>query len=388
MSDLRADRSAKTGLLLLGTLYALLLLAPNLFGRYELFIDELYYIACSKRLALGYVDHPPLSVFILCVIRSLFGDSPVALRLLPALAGGASVVWTGMLAHRFGAGPFGQMLAGLAVAAAAIPTLFFGFYSMNAFEFLLWTVGAYVLACQARAPNGEGWLAFGFLAGIALLNKHTFVLFALGLAVGLLATPARRAFADRRLWGGVALASILLLPNLLWQSAHGWPSLEFYANADLKKSLSIPAGEVLLQQILFMNPVNVLVWVAGIVYLLFCREGRPWRHMGWAFVVLLALIIVSRKSRPDRIAGAYPIALAAGAVVWERISAHAGWTWIRAVLPAALLVAAAALAPLTFPVLPPEALAKYAEKSGIVPQVEAGEGKKSRLPQWMADRFD
>ncbi|MEO8168065.1 MAG: hypothetical protein ABI623_07455, partial [bacterium] len=53
---------------------------------YGYFRDEFYYLACSEHLAFGYVDQPPLSIFLLALNRILFGDSLVALQLMPALA--------------------------------------------------------------------------------------------------------------------------------------------------------------------------------------------------------------------------------------------------------------------------------------------------------------
>ena len=47
---------------------------------YGYFRDELYYIACSKHLALGYVDEPPLSIAILALNRWILGDSLQAMR--------------------------------------------------------------------------------------------------------------------------------------------------------------------------------------------------------------------------------------------------------------------------------------------------------------------
>src|SRR5882724_5063044 len=64
-------------------------------GRYGYFRDELYYIACGRHLAFGYVDQPPLSVLLLRLSQLLLGDSLFAIRLLPALAGAAIV------AHRY-----------------------------------------------------------------------------------------------------------------------------------------------------------------------------------------------------------------------------------------------------------------------------------------------
>ena len=45
-------------------------------GQYGYFRDELYYIACSKHLAFGYVDMAPLAPFLLRICRAIFGDFP------------------------------------------------------------------------------------------------------------------------------------------------------------------------------------------------------------------------------------------------------------------------------------------------------------------------
>jgi hypothetical protein len=74
---------AVLSLLALVKLLVHLLTAEN----YGYFRDELYYIAASERLDLGYVDFPPLVALVAALVRATLGDSLLALRLLPALAG-------------------------------------------------------------------------------------------------------------------------------------------------------------------------------------------------------------------------------------------------------------------------------------------------------------
>src|SRR5215216_5656880 len=66
-------------------------------GRYGYFRDELYYIACGQHLAFGYVDQPPLSILLVRLSQILLGNSLFAIRLLPALAGAATVALTGAI---------------------------------------------------------------------------------------------------------------------------------------------------------------------------------------------------------------------------------------------------------------------------------------------------
>ena len=79
-------------------------------------------------------DHPPLSIVVLAGVRSLLGDSVVAVRLMPALLFGLMLWLAARLAGAMGGGRFAQSLAALSVAVAPMYMALTGFYSMNAFE--------------------------------------------------------------------------------------------------------------------------------------------------------------------------------------------------------------------------------------------------------------
>jgi len=364
---------------------------------YGYHIDELYYIACARRLAWGFVDHPPLAPALLAPVVGLLGDSLAAIRLLPALAGAATMLLTGWAAARLGAGRWGQLVAAGAVLTVPVFQVLFGVFSVNAFEFLLWTGCLAILIEIELRGEPRLWLAFGALAGLALLNKHTTAVLAVGLAAGLLLTSARRHLTGRWLWLGAGVAALIFLPNLLWQIAHDWPSLEFYRNAAAEKNLPTPPLGVLVHQLRFFGPTTVPLWGAGLFALLAGRLGRSLRHLGWLYLTLLVLLAVSQQARPDRIAGVYPILFAAGAAYLEpRLLGSGGgspgrrWPggrWLAVALPALIALGGLLTLPPTNPVLPPAVTARYAGALGMVPQIESGAGKTSELPQWLADRF-
>jgi len=93
-------------------------------GRYGIFRDELYYLACAEHLDWGYVDQPPLIVLFTWFADHVFGSSLFGLRLLPAIAGAALVWMTGKLTREMGGGRFAQAVAALAVIAVPIFLVF------------------------------------------------------------------------------------------------------------------------------------------------------------------------------------------------------------------------------------------------------------------------
>jgi hypothetical protein len=88
-------------------------------GRYGFQQDELYFIEAGRHLAFGYVDQPPM-VPLLSRVTGVLGVSPAAVRVIPALAGGAVVVAAPRFAALLGASRFGRVLAALATACAPV----------------------------------------------------------------------------------------------------------------------------------------------------------------------------------------------------------------------------------------------------------------------------
>ncbi|MBE0567873.1 MAG: glycosyltransferase family 39 protein [Krumholzibacteria bacterium] len=364
----------------------LIFLLPGMLGAYGMFIDEYYYASCAARPDWGYVDHPPGAPLALNVSLALLGEGLLALRLPAALLGASLVLGVGLLSRRLGADHWGQAVACLAIVAAPIYQIIFGVFAMNAFEVVLWfAVGWTVIEVERRrAPRL--WLLVGLLVGTALMFKHTSVLLVAALAIGLVVTPGRRHLRGRYLWLGALLSLVLLGPNLIWQASHGWPSLEFYRNADLSKNIETPVHIGFLLQVLVTGPGALPLWVLGLVFFLRRRGDLDLRHLAWLSIVLLVLMLASQKSRPDRIAGMYPVLFAAGGALLTRLTSSRARR-LRPAIVAWLVVSALPLVPLGLPILPPALLARYAASTGFVPQIEAGPGKAASLPQWFADRL-
>lgn len=346
-------------------------------GRYGWFRDELYYIACGEHLDWGYVDHPPLIALVARLTRMLFGDSILAARLPSVLAGAAVVLLAGRLARELGGGRFAQALAALCVVVGPVYLYTFHILSMNSFDVLFWTLGAFVVVRILNTGNPKLWLLFGLVCGLGLENKHSLLFFGFGVFVGLLLTPERRCFRQPWIWIGGALAVVLFLPHVLWQVAHGWPTAEFIRNATAYKNVALSPFAFFAEQIKQMHPFTFPVWFAGLIWLF--RSSR-YRVLGWVYVAAF-LVLITQSSKAYYLAPAYPPLFAAGAVAFE--------AWIRrpvlwAVLPILILAGGALTAPLTLPVLPVEGFLRYAQALGI--PLSAGERHDlGALPQHYAD---
>jgi hypothetical protein len=365
-------------------------LFSNAFSNYGIFRDELYYIACSSRPAGGYVDQPPLSLYILSVSRFIFGDSLFALRLLPAIASSLLVYITGLITLKMGGGKTAVLISCISIFAAPIYWAMFTFYSMNSFDILLWALAYYVLISliqnEDKGKDRKYWILLGLIIGLGLLNKIGFFWFGAGLFIGLLLTDKRKQLLTAPPYIAAIIALVIFSPFVIWNITHHLAHLEFIKNASSLKYSSLTPVRFFVDQWNMLNIAAPPVYLLGIYYLMFDRDGRKYRLAGYVYLITLLILIVNWHSKSEYIAPAYIILFAGGSILIEKLSRVKYFSWFKYAVTIILIVMGILSMPFAFPVLAVDNYLAYAEYMGQKPST-AENKELSELPQFYADMF-
>jgi Dolichyl-phosphate-mannose-protein mannosyltransferase len=358
-------------------------------NRYGIFRDEMYYWAGSMRMAWGYVDHPPLTVWLAWIARHLFGNSPLGVRLLPALAGAALVWLTGKLTRELGGGRFAQAMAALAIVVVPVYLILHHWLTDNAWEPLIWMGCIWFIVRTIHTGDERNWIWFGVLSGIGFENKYSIAFLLFGLFVGIVLTPYRPFLRSRYLWFGALVCALIAMPNFLWQVMHRFPFLELMYMVRIS-GRDVMRGPVafIVDQAEILNPALFPLWAGGVIWLFAGRgQDKPrYRLFGWAFLVVLTTFIVL-KAKNYYVVPIYPMLFAAGAIGLERIGDGRGiGRWMRFTYVTIVIVAGIVLLPFSVPVLSPENYIRYQKALDIQPSQTEHQPNGS-LPQWYADEF-
>ncbi|HEY1878552.1 MAG TPA: glycosyltransferase family 39 protein, partial [Caulobacteraceae bacterium] len=351
-------------------------------GQYGFHRDELYFIVCGDHPALGYVDQPPVVPLLAAWSHAIFGDNLLGFRFLPALTMTAAVSLTAEFTRLLGGGRFAQWLAGLCVLLAPFFLLEGVLFYTDMFQALTWLGIAWALLRLEQTGDERWWLAIGAIAGFSLETKYLIAFFLAGLVIGLLATPARRSLLRPWVWLGALLGGLIILPNLLWQQAHGWPFLEIGKAGAGGKNVALSPPAYLAQQVILAGPLASPVWIVGIVASFVRPKPAVTRAFPIAWLIMM-IAFIAWHGKAYYLLPIYPILLALGATQIEG--------WIRAGAPRGVLLAAvgvsgAATMPLSLPILPVADFIRYQRMIGFTPSV--GERNKTGpLPQYYADMF-
>ena len=287
-------------------------------GQYGFHQDELVTMDIATRgLAWGYVAWPPVTPFLARVALGLFGPSLIGLRSFAVLAEGMVMLLAGLMARDLGGGRWAQILAAVAVATTPNSIIQGGLFQYETFDYLCWVLLAFTVVRLVKSEDPRGWLAIGAVIGLGMMTKYTIAFSVAGLVVGVLATRERRYLKSRWLWGGALLALAIWLPNLAWEFQNHWISLYFLASIHTRDVQAGLADSFWINQLEFnLNPVMLLLVVAGLYTFLFAKAGQRYRLLGWMYVVPLGLLILV-QGKGYYLAAAYPMLAAGGAAWWE-----------------------------------------------------------------------
>lgn len=287
MSRIAARRAVVA--IILGSLFVRVLLA----GITGLGYDESYTVGNARQLLLGYVDHPPLHVWIAWLAQTALANDAALVVRLPFILLFAGSTWLiyRLTERLFGpaAGVWAVIVLNLAPVFSLAhaswvlpdgPLIFFLLAAANA-------VARILLDDTPPAQPVAWWVFAGALGGLALLSKYSAIfLFIAVFAYLLTVSSARRQLATAGPWLGVLAAIVVFAPAIVWNAEHGFAGFLFQGSRIAGGSVN--AGRMIQEiggQLLYLTP-----WLAvplAISLLAALRAGRG-DQRGW-FLALLAI---------------------------------------------------------------------------------------------------
>lgn len=380
-------RLARSGWLLIA-FFGLLKFCIHLTGisNYGLHADELYYISLSEHFAWGFLDISPFVTWMAKVSSTLFGTAVMAWRIIPCLFSALTVMLTGLMAHHLG----GRKL-GITIACSAIicsPAFLATSYLLQpvVFDEFFWALLAFS-ALRFQQTQKPIFLYLTALAlGLGMLNKYTIAMYLAAMILGWFITGKRHIKIN---WHSVAgsflLFFLLIIPNLIWQWAYGFPIFG-YLNIVGSKAFSIDISDYLFQ-LFFFHGAGVAVWTAGFCFLLM-KQTRDKLNLTWPVTfIILVISLALIKGKLYYGLGMFPILFAAGGCCWEML-------FRMRIFPKYIFVASLYLfgllsLPLVIPVLPVDVCRNYIKKmvtyTNFSRPMVWEDGTSGSIPQFFAD---
>lgn len=348
---------------------------------YELHRDEFLHLDQGAHLAWGFLSVPPLTSWISYLI-SLLGNGVFWIKFFPALFGALTMVIVWKTIEELGGNLFALVLGMVSVLFSVILRINI-LYQPNSLDILFWTVLYFTVLKYINSQSNKWlWLAaitfaFGFL------NKYNIAFLLLGLLPALLLTEHRKVLLNKQLYFAMALALLLILPNLVWQYQNNFPVIYHLNELASTQLANVNRLDFMKEQILFFFG-SLFVLLAAMISLFAFKPFEKYRIFFWSFIFTL-LIFIYFKAKGYYAIGLYPVLLAFGSVYIEKLLSGKWKLIFRTVsilLPVLLFIPMLRIA---FPNVSPAEIQKHQERYKKFGLLRWEDGKDHNLPQDFAD---
>ncbi|MBC5811621.1 MAG: glycosyltransferase family 39 protein [Candidatus Eremiobacteraeota bacterium] len=295
--------------------------------------DEAYYWEWSRRLAFGYVDHPPLVAWTIAAF-GWFGHHPGVVRIgFVACGGVASLAVAGAATELTGDRRAGA-IAALALALTPLATLAFGSASPDGPYLACWALALWFAVRAFARDRRSDWLLLGVAVGGVLLSR----ILGFGLLFGIVAyaLAVRRDVWRRGLPLALLATVVTIAPFLAWNATHDWMTFTFALVHRHEQAHHFSLLEVLATQAVAYSPG---IWAACLACVV-----RPYdAFLAWTALPQFWLVLVLslfERVEIHWIFGFFVSVCAMLGIAYVRLPARARIVWTTvAAAPAALFLA-------------------------------------------------
>ncbi len=303
--------------------------------------DEAYYWEWSRRLALGYIDHPPAVAYTIAAFGWL-GKSAFVLRLPFVLCGAGTIGALAAAAYELWRTRESAAIAALAAALAPILNVTAVTVSPEGPAALGWACTLWFGLRAFRERTVSCFLLLGVAMGGALLSHFLCWALTFGIVAAATMVPQHRPVWRGGLWISFAVAAAIYAPFVAWNAMGNWPSFAF-AVLNRHPSDEVQFTRPLLTYALGLAAFSPGLWVAATI-----ATRRP-GHAIIAYTAIplsIALLVIAVHERVEAYWFEGPFfSLCVALPATERSFAARAWTFAPAVLMSGLLFAAG-IAPL------------------------------------------
>jgi hypothetical protein len=365
------------GFVLIKILLQYLLIDPG----YDLHRDEYLHLDQAHHLAWGYISVPPVTSWFSYLIY-LLGNTEFWVKFFPALLGSLTIVLVWKTIETLGGNLFALSLAAIGLIFSALVRLNL-LFQPNSFDILAWTFVLFSLVkyIQTGRYNWLYWMGVGF--GLGFLNKYNIAFLAIGLLPGLLLTTERKLFKNPHFYGGLGLATLIALPNLIWQWVNDFPVIWHMRMLRRYQLVNIDRMDFLAEQPLFFIG-SIFILVSALISFFTYPPFKKYTFLFFTLIFTLAVFTYFQAKAYYAI-GIYPIYFAFGSIYLSQLLSNG---WKRYLKPIALIVPIgmfAIMIPLLFPIKPPEKLKEIYERHPELELTRWEDGKTHDIPQDFAD---
>ena len=185
-------------------------------------------------------------------------------------------------------------------------------YQPNSLDILCWTTLYFILIKYFNTQNAKFLYYAAVIFALGFLNKYNIVFLVLGIFPALLLTPQRKILLRKDLYYAIALALLLISPNLIWQFFNDLPVIWHMKELAEKHLVHVDRLDFLKSQFLFFAG-SLVVIVSGLYALYFHPPYHKFKVYFWSFFFTL-LLFLSLKAKDYYAIGLYPIYISFGSV--------------------------------------------------------------------------
>ncbi len=296
--------------------------------------DEAYYWEWSRRLAFGYVDHPPAVAWTIAAF-SWLGHQPGFVRLGFILCGVVASLALAAATIELSGNRRAGAIAALALTLTPLASLVFGTASPDGPYLMFWALALWFAARAFKRDRTLDWVLLGVALGGVLLARVLGCALLFGIVAYSLCGDNRRRWR-RGLPVTLAATFVVILPSLAWNATHDWVTLAFalvHRHEQVRRSSTL---RVVLAQIAAYSPG---IWVAAMI----CAIRPKNALLAWSALPLFVVVMLLSLWEPVEfswISGFFVSLCGMLGVAYVTLSQRAriGWS-ILTIAPASLMLA-------------------------------------------------